>query len=502
MSFRLRLSVIVLTTLIAALSACGPLTPASTPTRVAMTQPPPASPQQPASTTTSPSVQPPTQEATPPVSGWLVFASAERGSAYSNGLWIVRPDGSELRALVRDQIIVGANKLTDSISPDGRYLAYITTTDSLSWFRGLTLHILTLPDGASVADIPLTSPQTEPAPGAEFGDAAIEATRAITDVPSLAWSPDSTRLAFIGIMDGPSADLYLYSLADGNITRLTDGPSQGYQPMWSPDGRYIVHAGAESFGTGAGYNMAGVWAARADGSGALPLYTPDSGDEVFVGWVGTDTTLLVYSWQADCGPQDLRTFDIETGRSQMLWEGCFEMAYSPESDTALIVVSSDAPYFGPSAEQGTYLLRLNDGGVSPITDMPVSQPIWSSGAGAYFARTETGAVEIPLSGTLFNLPAPIPTTPVVSPDGMRWAWAGGGWDNTEAGLWVGPVGEDVPGKRFDTSAEYVVWSTDSQWLAFFSEGNLYTMRFADPAPSLSLIAADLWPGWQGVVALP
>jgi WD40 repeat protein len=428
----------------------------------------------------------------------LIFTSAIEDSAYSDGLWIVRPDGSELRALVSDQFIVGADELTDSISPDGKHLAYITSADSSSWFNGLTLHILTLSDGASVADIPLTSPETEPGPEFEFGDPVIEATRAITDVPSLAWSPDSTQLAFIGVIDGPSADLYLYSLADGSITRLTDGPSQGYQPMWSPDGRYILHAGADGFGTGAGYVMAGVWAARADGSEVLSLYTPDSGDEVFVGWV-TNTTFLVYSWQADCGPQNLRTFDIETGRSQMLWEGCFEMAYGPESDTALIVAGS-YPYFDPSAEQGTYLLHLTDGGVSPITDRPLSQPVWSSGAGAYFARTETGAVEIPLSGTMFDLPAPIPVTPLVSPDGMTWAWAGGSFQGIEAGLWVGPVDQAVPGKRFDGTPEYVTWSIDGKWLAFFSEDNLYAMGFADLSPRL--IAADLRPGWRGMAAIP
>jgi|YNPNPStandDraft_1061719.scaffolds.fasta_scaffold06861_5 WD40 repeat protein len=498
MSSRLKFSAIVLLMLIAALLACGPTTPAPTPPPVIQGETPPmptSKPEQPIPTPTALSIQPPASE------GWLVFANAVEDSVFSDGLWIVRPDGSDLRALVRDQLIVGANELADSISPDGRYLAYITTTDTdtLLWLRGLTLHILALPNGESVADIPLTSPEIEPGPNAEFGDPIIEATRAITDVPSLAWSPDGTRLAFVGVMDGPSADLYLYSLDDGSITRLTDGPSQGYQPMWSPDGRYILHTGVEGFGTGAGYSMAGVWAAQADGSEVLPLYTPNSGGEEFVGWV-TNTTFLVHSWQADCGPQALRTFDIETGRSQVLWEGCFEMAYSPESSTALIVISSSLADFAPDLQQGIYLIRLDDGETVRLSDLSASQPAWSSAAGAYFAQTETGAVEILPSGEVISLPAPTFSTPIVSSDGTLWAWANTNFWDTVAGLWVGPVGQTPPDQVFDSPVYYALWSSDSQWLMFFDEQGLYTMARTDLSPRL--VAAGLRPSWHGVVALP
>ena len=58
----------------------------------------------------------------------------------------------------------------------------------------------------------LTTAQTEPAPDASPGTDALEAMRAISEQPSYRWSPDGTKLAFIGAMDGPSADVYLYDL--------------------------------------------------------------------------------------------------------------------------------------------------------------------------------------------------------------------------------------------------------------------------------------------------
>jgi len=70
------------------------------------------------------------------------------------------------------------------------------------------------------------------------------ATYAIRDYDSVAWQPgDGRLLAFIGAINGPTADLYLYDTQTQEITQLTDGPSQAILPNWSPDGQYILHYG-------------------------------------------------------------------------------------------------------------------------------------------------------------------------------------------------------------------------------------------------------------------
>ncbi|HKZ24582.1 MAG TPA: hypothetical protein VJ398_02195, partial [Acidimicrobiia bacterium] len=83
--------------------------------------------------------------------------------------------------------------------------------------------------------------------------------RTIVDVSSMAWSPDGRQLAFMGLMEGPTADLYLYSLEDGQIRWLSSGPAHAIRPSWSPDGDYIVHHGVLGMGTGAGFSVTGAW---------------------------------------------------------------------------------------------------------------------------------------------------------------------------------------------------------------------------------------------------
>ncbi len=56
-----------------------------------------------------------------------------------------------------------------------------------------------------------------------------------------AWSPDGGRLAFVGINGGWS-DLYVYDLGSGSLTQATRDGYGELQPAWSPDGRSIAFA--------------------------------------------------------------------------------------------------------------------------------------------------------------------------------------------------------------------------------------------------------------------
>lgn len=54
-----------------------------------------------------------------------------------------------------------------------------------------------------------------------------------------AWSPDGRSIAF-SALDGGATDLYVYTLATGELTRLTADLYGDLQPTWSPDGRTIA----------------------------------------------------------------------------------------------------------------------------------------------------------------------------------------------------------------------------------------------------------------------
>jgi Tol biopolymer transport system component len=67
-------------------------------------------------------------------------------------------------------------------------------------------------------------------------------------------SPDGTRVALV-LLEGASQDIWVYDLRRDVMTRITFGDSQYRNPLWSPDGRYIVFSGVGK----------GLYQIRADG---------------------------------------------------------------------------------------------------------------------------------------------------------------------------------------------------------------------------------------------
>lgn len=66
-------------------------------------------------------------------------------------------------------------------------------------------------------------------------------------VPSNArWSPDGASVVFYAEVDGQT-DVFVQSLSDGRLHRLTAGPASDYGPDFSPDGEWIAfYSGAGS----------------------------------------------------------------------------------------------------------------------------------------------------------------------------------------------------------------------------------------------------------------
>jgi dipeptidyl aminopeptidase/acylaminoacyl peptidase len=93
-------------------------------------------------------------------------------------------------------------------------------------------------------------------------DARSGAATALTsgdfDVVAGAWSPDDTRLAYLRKRSGRDrhrTDLWLAADGGGNAAVLLDTLASIEQLAWSPDGRWIALAGAET----AGDSQVGLW---------------------------------------------------------------------------------------------------------------------------------------------------------------------------------------------------------------------------------------------------
>ncbi len=418
---------------------------------------------------------------------WWIFSTEQ-------GLWAVNPDGTGLKRVSSQEFKPPFNRQI-VIAPRGGSVAFINGRD---WMFDVTLRIIQLPYPTMITEKPLTSEQSEPSGDAMPGDASVEAVRAMIDIQSMAFSPDGEYLAFMGAINGRSSDLYVYSMQAMAETQLTDGPSQGIKPVWSPDGKYIVHAGVSSLGTGAGYGMEGFWAAWADDSDIITLFDPSgTGDQVVIGWVD-DRTFVVYSWDAGCGPHDLRTFNIETKESHVLWDSTFQtIAFHPEEAVAILGVNYESEFCNPDNDLGLYYVPSNGNLPFRILDEEINQAIWSDEAQLFLVDTEFGIIAVDSLGQYIDLdvPAGSSSLPVAAPNTRDLAWIGDG-------LWIGPLLgsiENPPIKFFNQHTYNATWDPRGEYVLFFSDSGLYVAQKPEYIPILIAEGLDNQNGFSGWV---
>ncbi len=441
-----------------------------------------------------PTAVPPTNEVPsipdrPLASGpWLLIEAED-------GMWAVNPDGSGLTYLTHE-VPIDTQDLGRSASSQGGVVALITTTDALK-MTNLTLMLLSLPSGTLEIVTPLTSDDTEPRPDALPGSEDFDIAFTLSGLHNLEWSPNGRQLAFMGAMDGPSSDLYVYSLVSGEIVQLTDGPSQGIRPTWSPDGAYILHAGVGSLGTGAGYDVQGIWAARSDDSSVISLYPipNESGDEAFLGWV-SPSEFLVYTWNVMCGTKNLRIYDITSGETEVLWEDFFSnVIFSPETGTALLSVDEWTADCNPGGSEGMFLLYPGQAMPLKVLDFGTLKSGWYPSVNVFLVNEESKMFAVWPEGEVRRLvDAPGAELPSVSPDGRMWTF-GELSQNSGAGLWLGKYGSEVE-RVLSESVRHVTWSPGGEGLFFFGDAGLYFT----PAPNFEPIL--IAPGLQGIYGDP
>lgn len=401
---------------------------------------------------------------------WFVFKA-------SDGIWAVNPDGSAITQLADQDLLKHYGPFLQ-VAPSGGRVAYLTGREM---YFNLKLNMLTLPGGSTQVVTNLTSEDTEPGPEAAPGDEIFEALRAIVEVPSMSWSPDGRMLAFMGVMQGESSDLYVYLVEDGSLLRLTDGPSEGIRPTWTPDGEAIVHFGVRTMGTGAGASLTGAWAASVDDTSVQTLYEPGlSGDEIVVGWADEDT-FVVHSWTAGCGPSNVRTYNLRSSEMRVLWEDGFDrISFDPESGMVFIATARDSGACNPEGAYGLYMVPAAGGEGFRIVDEEIRAMEWEQAAGLLLVRSEFGGLAVSSNGEFIDLDTPAESFGVPTADGetRTLAWIG-------EGLWIGPLLgsiENPPRKIFEARTHRAYWVPEGEALLFFAEDGLYAAEAPDLSP--------------------
>jgi Tol biopolymer transport system component len=143
-----------------------------------------------------------------------------------------------------------------------------------------------------------------------FMDLATRKTAQITtgdlDISSVDWSDDDTRLVFSGVDEKGLQQVHTVNLDGTGFTKLTEGPSEHMNPMWSPRGDLIA---CVEFPKGA--TSSSIWVMDPKGGNRRKLTTNDA-LHANPSW-SPDGQWLVY--RCDQGTPHLRRANVDTGEA-------------------------------------------------------------------------------------------------------------------------------------------------------------------------------------------
>ncbi len=169
-----------------------------------------------------------------------------------------------------------------SVSPDGTQVAFVSSRDGdpeiyLMKADGTDVRRLTFfhkedwapqwsPDGRFIAFLSNRESRTRVfvmrADGTETR--AVSGAVDTGEERDVAWSPDGSALAFVGRQPSGKTRIWKAAMDGSAPVALTGGERIDDQPVWSPDGKYLVHASDRA-------RNVDLFLVRADGSGQTRL---------------------------------------------------------------------------------------------------------------------------------------------------------------------------------------------------------------------------------------
>jgi hypothetical protein len=447
---------------------------------VSPTSPGVSTPDETAPPTRSPATQAPTQTATGEQPGTarlltsypsLVYASTDQET-----LLVWDPAEQHAAQITLPCPLQQPTDLNRGASPTGAFLALRCLPAGET---GPLLLLVSLADGAIRNISPLLSGEIIQASGEESPPDALQA---VQDPDAIRWSPDGRSLAFVAALQGPSADLYVYTLEDENLRRLTHGSGHAATPIWSPDMRWILVQDVETFGSGAGWRVNSVYAVSATTDEIRAIYTPasESGGEVFPGWLDPEN-VVAYTW-TPAGARDARQVPISARAAELIYEGPFDtLAFDPSSRWFVFTIGQ------PGAAQAGLVPGLYD-------LVPGSRPRdliqagewrsvdWIEKPGLFTASGVQGALLVNPQGDSRLYPGEGGALP--SPDGL-WvaAWGDERYNRLSGARLYQPDGkllEEITGE----SVQKLIWYPNSQTFFYQSGENVYQVSFPGTRPVL------------------
>jgi hypothetical protein len=386
--------------------------------------------------------------------------------------------------------------LIKGLSPDGRFYAH-HTGDPYGERGNFTLHIMRLEDEMEITAIPLQTDdfadqmaslaerlaQAPPQSllDAFWSDEPIPAERIVSEgisafdngIWSMAWSPDSTQLAFAAQIDGPTSDLYTYDVTTGALRRLSSGPQQIQAVKWSPDGQWIAHESAYYVGmqSPTTFNFA-----SRDGS---TVFSVDTRAHMRRGWNGSDIYVVTNAANGP-GRFGLEAILMQTQRANMLWEDTYYGYVLDWEDGKLLIRTGEElidEYGNPlGKDPGIYLVDFNQGSVELIYGLEeyserfnVGMDLWDKPGEFALLNLDGDAYALDDEGKLRQLIESVTIRGWASPNGEVFMIR---WQENQELAWYNVVTEDV--RTFgEVELDCLAWRPDSQGFVYSIEERIY-----------------------------
>jgi hypothetical protein len=362
------------------------------------------------------------------------------------GLWVMYPDGTRATLLTHDPI------LDLAISPSGWVAAYITNPDPQNFSYnqpfGYTLKIVTLYNDRIFTVTSLDPQGISASSPSDVLDSAYQSINAYNH-GAMAWSPDSSTLAFTSSHEASSdrpasSNIYLYNLNNASLNRFTNlqlpqGPAHPFRLVWSPFGNRLYFTAAYAFGTGSGYYLAGAWVNGLDGSSVQVATGVNSSGENLLAWLNHNLVLLSSSTSA-CGNQNIRKVNLSTGEVLPLWPNCYQVAqYDRLRDQILVSINPKQANSGGESAPGLYLISVSQAQVKPISKHSFERllsggPVGQDSAAWYgynhgeglFTIQRSGEIHPLFTGAPFDGSTGVAIQPLFRLPNADWLWSGDG----------------------------------------------------------------------------
>ena len=323
------------------------------------------------------------------------------------------------------------------------------------------------PDGATIAFVSGGDIWEAPAGG---GDARLLVSHPATESRPM-YSPDGARLAFTSTRTG-NGDVYVLTIATGDLERLTFDDANELMNGWSPDGKWVYFSTASHDLS----SMNDVYRVNVDGGTPMPVAADRYATEYFAAAAPDNQTIAITA-RAFAGSQWWRK-----GHSHL-----------DESEIWLV-------HGGGSTGPALRYEPITTGGAKDVW------PMWSADGGTlYFMSDRSGAQNLwaePLHGTpraLTHFTDGRVLWPTISASGKTIAFerglaiwtvdtAGGQPREVPIALRGAPAGAAVEHKTFTDQIQELALSPDGKKIAFTVHGEIFSAPARDGGEALRVTA--------------